>query len=421
MSEVVTVSEVQLKGQKAKNVSSVLVGVSTEEKNEALSLIAEQLIVDKEFIIQENKKDLEAGKASGLSEEMLDRLMLNAERIEDIADAVKLLVELKDPVGEIIESITKENGLVITKKRVPIGVVGMIYEARPNVTADAATLSLKTGNAAILRGSSSAKYSNQAIIQSIHKGLEKSVIPIEAVQLIEDTSRETAKELFQLNDYLDVLIPRGGKNLIETVIRESTVPVLETGAGNCHIYIDETAEFGMAKEIALNAKLQRPSVCNAIETILIHDKWFTQYGKEIVKSLQENDVTIYGDGTVQALSETVKEATEENWYMEYLGLGISIKVVETVDEAITHINKYGTGHSEAILTENENHAALFLNKVDAAAVYHNASTRFTDGAEFGYGAEIGISTQKLHARGPMGLQALTSSKFVIQGSGQIRE
>lgn len=421
MSEVVTVSEVQLKGQKAKNVSSVLVGVSTEEKNEALSLIAEQLIVDKEFIIQENKKDLEAGKASGLSEEMLDRLMLNAERIEDIADAVKLLVELKDPVGEIIESITKENGLVITKKRVPIGVVGMIYEARPNVTADAATLSLKTGNAAILRGSSSAKYSNQAIIQSIHKGLEKSVIPIEAVQLIEDTSRETAKELFQLNDYLDVLIPRGGKNLIETVIRESTVPVLETGAGNCHIYIDETAELGMAKEIALNAKLQRPSVCNAIETILIHDKWFTQYGKEIVKSLQENDVTIYGDGTVQALSETVKEATEENWYMEYLGLGISIKVVETVDEAITHINKYGTGHSEAILTENENHAALFLNKVDAAAVYHNASTRFTDGAEFGYGAEIGISTQKLHARGPMGLQALTSSKFVIQGSGQIRE
>lgn len=421
MSEVVTVSEVQLKGQKAKNVSSVLVGVSTEEKNEALSLIAEQLIVDKEFIIQENKKDLEAGKASGLSEEMLDRLMLNAERIEDIADAVKLLVELKDPVGEIIESITKENGLVITKKRVPIGVVGMIYEARPNVTADAATLSLKTGNAAILRGSSSAKHSNQAIIQSIHKGLEKSVIPIEAVQLIEDTSRETAKELFQLNDYLDVLIPRGGKNLIETVIRESTVPVLETGAGNCHIYIDETAELGMAKEIALNAKLQRPSVCNAIETILIHDKWFTQYGKEIVKSLQENDVTIYGDGTVQALSETVKEATEENWYMEYLGLGISIKVVETVDEAITHINKYGTGHSEAILTENENHAALFLNKVDAAAVYHNASTRFTDGAEFGYGAEIGISTQKLHARGPMGLQALTSSKFVIQGSGQIRE
>ena len=421
MSEAVTVSEVQIKGQKAKNVSSFLVDVSTDEKNKALSLIAEQLIVDKDFLIIENEKDLEAGKAAGLTEEVLDRIMLNAERIEGIADGVKSLIELKDPVGETIESITKENGLLITKKRVPIGVVGMIYEARPNVTVDAATLSLKTGNAAILRGSSSAKYSNQALIQSIHKGLEKSIIPVDAVQLIEDTSRETAKELFQLNEYLDVLIPRGGKNLIETVIRESTVPVLETGAGNCHIYIDDGAALAMVTPIILNAKLQRPSVCNAIETILINEKWFAEHGKEILQVLEENDVVIYGDSVAQASSDKVKEATEESWYTEYLGLAVSVKVVTTVDEAIAHINKYGTGHSEAILTNNEEHAAEFLNKVDAAAVYHNASTRFTDGSEFGYGAEIGISTQKLHARGPMGLQALTSSKFVIQGSGQIRE
>lgn len=421
MSEVVAVGEVQTKGRKAKEVSSVLVGVSTAEKNEALAFIAEQLIIDKDYLIQENEKDLQEGKKVGLTDEVLDRIMLNDQRIEDIADAIKSLIELKDPVGEIFESITKENGLLINKKRVPIGVVGMIYEARPNVTVDAATLSLKTGNAAILRGSSSAKYSNQALIQSIHKGLKKSVIPVDAVQLIEDTSRETAKELFQLNDYLDVLIPRGGKNLIETVIRESTVPVLETGAGNCHIYIDEGAEIAMVTPIVLNAKLQRPSVCNAIETILVHEKWFAEHGAEMLKVLEENDVVIYGDSVVQASSDVVKAATEESWYVEYLGLGVSVKVVSAVDEAIVHINKYGTGHSEAILTNNEKHAEEFLNKVDAAAVYHNASTRFTDGSEFGYGAEIGISTQKLHARGPMGLQALTSSKFVIQGSGQIRE
>ena len=421
MSEVVAVSEVQIKGRKAKEVSSILVGVSTAEKNEALALIAEQLIIDKDYLIQENEKDLQEGKKVGLTDEVLDRIMLNDQRIEDIAGAIKSLIELKDPVGEIFESITKENGLLINKKRVPIGVVGMIYEARPNVTVDAATLSLKTGNAAILRGSSSAKHSNLALVQSIHKGLEKSVIPVDAVQLIEDTSRETAKELFRLNDYLDVLIPRGGKNLIETVIRESTVPVLETGAGNCHIYIDEGAELATVTPIVLNAKLQRPSVCNAIETILIHEKWFAEHGAEILKVLQENDVVIYGDSVVQASSDIVKAATEESWYVEYLGLKVSVKVVSAVDEAIVHINKYGTGHSEAILTNNEKHAEDFLNKVDAAAVYHNASTRFTDGSEFGYGAEIGISTQKLHARGPMGLQALTSSKFVIQGSGQVRE
>ena len=245
-------------------------------------------------------------------------------------------------------------------------------------------------------------------------------IPVDAVQLIEDTSRETAKELFHLNEYLDVLIPRGGKNLIETVMRESTVPVLETGAGNCHIFIDESAELEMANRIVLNAKLQRPSVCNAIETILIHENWFAKHGEELVETLHQNEVEIYGDDTVRSVFPIAKSATEDDWYTEYLGLSVGIKVVNSLDEAIQHINKYGTMHSEAIITSNEKHAAIFLNNVDAAAVYHNASTRFTDGFEFGYGAEIGISTQKLHARGPMGLEALTSSKFIITGDGQIR-
>lgn len=421
MTEKVTVSEVMVKGKKAKSVSSLLVGVSTEEKNEALGFIANQLVVDQDFLVLENEKDLQAGKENGLTEEVLDRIMLNEERIVAMSNAIKLLMELEDPIGEIIESITKDNGLVINKKRVPIGVIGMIYEARPNVTIDAATLSLKTGNAAILRGSSSAKYSNMALIKSIHKALEMSAIPIDAVQLIEDTNRETAKELFTLNEYLDVLIPRGGKSLIEMVIRESTVPVLETGAGNCHLFIDETAELEMAIAIGLNAKIQRPSVCNAIETIVIHDKWFAANGDKILHALQKNNVEIYGDVAVNEVADFVKEATEENWYMEYLGLAVSVKVVSSVDEAIDHINKYGTGHSEAIITNDDKNATKFLNLVDAAAVYHNASTRFTDGFEFGYGAEIGISTQKLHARGPMGLQALTSSKFVIQGNGQVRE
>lgn len=413
--------EVLFKGKKAKEVSSILVGITTEEKNAALLLIAEQLLTDEVYLIAENKKDLDAGHENGLTEEVLDRIMLNEDRIQAMSDAIKLLIELEDPIGEVIESITKDNGLIINKKRVPIGVIGMIYEARPNVTIDAATLSLKTGNAAILRGSSSAQYSNMALIQTIHKALAKSVIPVEAVQLIEDTSRETAKELFQLNDYLDVLIPRGGKNLIDTVIRESTVPVIETGAGNCHLYIDESADFDMALPIILNAKLQRPSVCNAIETLVVHEKWFETHGEKVIQTLQENDVEIFGDEIVQTTSDKVKVASEDEWYTEYLGLEIGVKVVESVEEAIDHINKYGTGHSESIVTNDEQNATLFLNTVDASAVYHNASTRFTDGFEFGYGAEIGISTQKLHARGPMGLQALTSSKFFIQGTGQIRE
>ena len=421
MSEIALLNEVQQKGKKAKEVSSALIGVSTERKNEALNLIANQLIFDTDFFLTENEKDLVAGRENGLTDEVLDRIMLSEDRIKAMAEGIKLLIQLKDPVGEVIESITKENGLVINKKRVPIGVIGMIYEARPNVTVDAATLALKTGNAVILRGSSSAKFSNQALIQSIHKALSKSVIPVDAVQLIEDTSHETAKELFQLNEYLDVLIPRGGKKLIETVVKQSTVPVLETGAGNCHLYIDETAELEMAIKIGLNAKIQRPSVCNAIETILVHENWFAAHGEQLINALHENNVKIFGDSTVTSLFSFVEKIQEEDWYTEYLGLTVGVKVVKTVEEAISHINQYGTGHSESIITRTKNNATLFLTKVDAAAVYHNASTRFTDGFEFGYGAEIGISTQKLHARGPMGLQALTSSKFIIQGTGQIRE
>ncbi|MBM7603817.1 glutamate-5-semialdehyde dehydrogenase [Metabacillus crassostreae] len=413
-------SEVLAKGKAAKEASFVMVDISTEDKNNALALIANQLIDDKEFIICENEKDLEAGKRNGLTDSVLDRIMLNEKRIHDIADAIRMLIKLEDPVGEVLETIEKENGLLVKKKRVPLGVIGMIYEARPNVTVDAATLALKTGNAVILRGSSSASFSNKALVKSIHKSLQRSNLPEDAVQLIEDTSRETAKELFHLKEYLDVLIPRGGKNLIDTVVRESTVPVLETGAGNCHVFIDQSADYKMAENIVLNGKVQRPSVCNSVETILVEEKWFAQYGKDLLDALNSQEVEIYGDDVVSSVFGAAKLATEEDWYTEYLALTVSIKVITGVDEAIYHINKYGTNHSEAIVTEDELNAKKFLNKVDAAAVYHNASTRFTDGSEFGYGAEIGISTQKLHARGPMGLPALTSSKFFVYGTGQTR-
>lgn len=413
-------SEVIQKGRAAKEASYLLSGATTEEKNMALSFIAEQLIEDKASILAENKKDLESGKKNGLSDAALERLSLNEARIQDMVNSIGLLIHLEDPIGEVLEKIDKKNGLHIEKIRVPLGVIGMIYEARPNVTIDAATLALKTGNAVLLRGSSSAKLSNIAIASSIHRALEKSELPVNAVQLIEDTRRETAKELFTLNQYLDVLIPRGGKQLIQTVIRESTVPVIETGAGTCHVFIDESADFRMAEAITLNAKTQRPSVCNAIETILIHEKWFDTYGVDLLKKLQKNHVEIVGDPKVCDSFPTARLATEEDWYEEYLGLTVSVKCVKDVSEAIEHIHTYGTHHSEAIITNENLHATLFLQRVDATSVYHNASTRFTDGFEFGYGAEMGISTQKLHVRGPMGLNALTSIKFVIQGNGQIR-
>ncbi|MEI3597812.1 MULTISPECIES: glutamate-5-semialdehyde dehydrogenase [unclassified Oceanobacillus] len=413
-------SEVIQKGKAAKKASYAMSSATTEEKNEALSLIAAQLLNDQDMILKENEKDLTAGRESGLTSSVLDRIMLNQERLEGIAAAIEEIIVLHDPIGEILETIHKDNGMKIEEKRVPLGVVAMIYEARPNVTVDAATLTLKTGNAVILRGSSSAKNSNLALVNSIHRAMEKSKLPVDAVQLIEDTSRETASELFRLNDYLDVLIPRGGKNLIDTVVREATVPVIETGAGNCHVFIDQTAKQPMAEAIVLNSKLQRPSVCNAIESLLIDASWFAEYGKELLEKLKVNDVQIYADERVREDFPDVLEASEEDWTNEYLGHAISVKVVDSPQEAIEHINQYGTKHSEAIITEDARNAEMFLQHVDAAAVYHNVSTRFTDGFEFGYGAEIGISTQKLHARGPMGLKALTSSKVRITGDGQVR-
>ncbi|MDZ5669279.1 glutamate-5-semialdehyde dehydrogenase [Bacillus stercoris] len=414
-------SEVSVKAKQAKEAAAEMIMKTTVEKDEALSLIANGLRKELDFLLAENAKDIENGKENGLTPDIIDRLTLDEKRIRDIADAVELLIDLADPVGDSLETIEKENGLFIEKIRVPLGVVGMIYEARPNVTVDAATLCLKTGNAVVLRGSSSAIHSNKALVSVIHRALEQSALPIHAVQLIEDTSRETAKELFTLNDGLDVLIPRGGKKLIDLVVRESTVPVLETGAGNCHIFIDETAKPQMAEKVVVNAKTQRPSVCNAIESLLIHKAWARQHGKELLDQLENAGVEIRGDELVCELHPSSKQASKEDWETEFLAPVLSVKTVENVQEAVKHIQQYGTNHSEAILTENDKNAAYFQTAVDAAAVYHNASTRFTDGFEFGYGAEIGISTQKLHARGPMGLPALTSTKYIIKGTGQIRE
>lgn len=413
-------SEVRVKGKLAKKASYIMNVKTTAEKNEALAKIAEQLLIDQTELLAANEKDILVGKEKGLPTSTLDRILLNENRIQAMADAIKELIALEDPVGQSLESITKDNGLQIEKRRVPLGVIGMIYEARPNVTIDAATLSLKTGNAVILRGSSSAKHSNIALVATIHRALEKSQLPVDAVQLIEDTNHDTAQELFHLKEYLDVLIPRGGKKLIDLVVQESTVPVLETGAGNCHIYVDATAKLEMAEKIILNAKTQRPSVCNAAESLLLEHNWFEQYGQSLLQSLVAKGITLIGDEHVCAIVPEATLATEEDYATEFLNLTLSVKVVHDVYEAIDHINTYGTNHSEAIITEDLTVAQTFLTSIDAAAVYHNASTRFTDGFEFGYGAEIGISTQKLHARGPMGLPALTSSKYFIYGNGQTR-
>ncbi|WP_254178417.1 glutamate-5-semialdehyde dehydrogenase [Cytobacillus oceanisediminis] len=405
------------KGEKAKIAAGKIAKMSTDQKNRALALIAKQLMAEKHFILAENEKDLAAGKNNRMNESLLDRLRLNEARLQDMADALIQLTHLDDPVGEVLYSWERPNGLAITQVRVPLGVVGMIYEARPNVTVDASSLCLKTGNAVMLRGSSTAIHSNKAIVKVIHHALEKSDLPSDAVQLIEDTSRETASGMFKLNEYLDVLIPRGGAKLIKTVVENSTVPVLETGAGNCHVYIDESADKEMAINIAINAKTQRPSVCNACETIIVHREWGGL--NDLVIALEEKGVTIHGDEGV--CGGKIIPAVEEDWATEYLSLEVALKVAESVDEAIVHINRYGTKHSEAIVSSNPDNVEKFLNEVDAAAVYHNASTRFTDGFEFGFGAEIGISTQKLHARGPMGLPALTSTKYILKGDGQIKK
>jgi len=413
-------SELIQKGKKAKIAASLLAKATTEQKNKALSTISEQLIKEQTFILEENNKDLQAGKENGMSDSLLDRLKLNEQRIQDMADALVQLTKLEDPIGQLIEEWERPNGLKIAQVRVPLGVIGMIYEARPNVTVDASSLCLKTGNAVLLRGSSTAIHSNKALVKVIQHALELINLPVDGVQLLEDTSRETASEMFKLNEYLDVLIPRGGAKLIQTVVQNSTVPVLETGAGNCHVYIDETADPNMAIEIAINAKTQRPSVCNAIENVLVQKDWASEHLQELITALQEKDVQIHGDEKVQKAGKEIIPASLEDWGTEFLGLEIALKVVEGVEEAITHINQYGTKHSEAIISSTVENVEKFFTEVDAAAVYHNASTRFTDGFEFGFGAEIGISTQKLHARGPMGLQALTSTKYTIRGNGQIK-
>ncbi|KEK22320.1 glutamate-5-semialdehyde dehydrogenase [Bacillus gaemokensis] len=414
-------NEVLVKAQKAKAAAGELVAKSTDQKNKALAAIADQLIMETSYILEENKRDMEQGKAKGVSNSLLDRLMLNEQRIIDMAGGIRQLIDLSDPVGECVVAWERPNGLSIQEVRVPLGVVGIIYEARPNVTVDAATLCLKTGNAVILRGSSSATYSNKAIVAVIHRALEQTSLSPDSIQLIEDTSRESAKQLFTLNEYLDVLIPRGGKQLIDTVVREASVPVLETGAGNCHIFIDETADKQMAFDIIINAKTQRPSVCNTIETIVLHKNWAQRYGIELFSLLKEKGVELRGDKKALVIDSSLILASEKDWETEFLSLTLAVKIVSSIEEAIHHINVYSSRHSEAIITKNEENVSKFFTYVDAAVLYHNASTRFTDGFEFGFGAEIGISTQKLHARGPMGLKALTSTKYVIHGNGQIRE
>lgn len=413
-------SELLEKAKKAKAITSELAVKTSEEKNDALRRISMQLLLEKDYIISENEKDIELGQKNGFNESLIDRLRLTEERIKDMAEALIQLVELNDPVGEVLASWERPNGLKMKQIRVPLGVVGMVYEARPNVTVDASSLCLKTGNAVILRGSSSAIHSNIAIVNVIHHALEQSDIPADAVQLLEDTSRETAAEMFKLNEYFDVLIPRGGAGLIKTVVENSTIPVLETGVGNCHIYIDESASKDIAINIAVNAKTQRPSVCNAAETILLHEGWAKDHLDDLVKALLDKKVEIRGDEKVRNLIPEIKEAVEEDWGTEFLDLIVAMKIVANVNEAIAHINKYGSLHSESIISETAENVERFFNYVDAAALYHNASTRFTDGFEFGFGAEIGISTQKLHARGPMGLPTLTSTKYIVTGTGQVR-
>ncbi|STB01058.1 glutamate-5-semialdehyde dehydrogenase [Clostridium baratii] len=413
--------ELITKGQNAKEASYILSNLSTTRKNEALESMAKKLLEKSDYIINANKKDLEEAKLKGMSESMLDRLSLNEDRIKGMADGLRDIINLNDPVGEVLGMWNRPNGLQIGQKRVPIGVIGIIYEARPNVTCDAAGLCLKTGNAVILRGGKEAINSNIAIIETLREGLKETNIPEDAVQLIYDTRREIATEMMRLNDYIDVLIPRGGAGLIKAVVQNATVPVIETGTGNCHIYIDSECDIDMAKDIVVNAKTSRPSVCNAAESLVIHEAIANEALPVIANALKEKGVILRGDKKSTEIVDYIEEATEEDYYTEFLDYIMSVKIVKDIDEAISHINKHNTGHSEAIVTKNYDSSQKFLQRVDAAAVYVNASTRFTDGAEFGFGAEIGISTQKLHARGPMGLKELTTTKYIIFGNGQIRE
>lgn len=409
-------------GAQAKEAEVLLRVLGTERKNKVLMTAADLLVEKAADLIEANQKDLKNAEENNMPKALVDRLMLNEGRIEQMAEGLRQIVTLDDPVGEVLSMKQRPNGLMIGQKRVPMGVVGIIYEARPNVTADAFGLCFKTGNAVVLKGGSDAIHSNIAIVNVLQEACEKNDIPKASIQLIEDTSRETAKSFMKLSEYIDVLIPRGGAGLIRTVVENATIPVIETGTGNCHIYVDEYADLNMAVDIIFNAKTQRIGVCNACESLVIHEKVVDKVMPMIAARLKEKDVEIRGDErSVQAATESMKLAEEADWGTEYLDYIISVKTVASVEEAIAHINKYNTGHSEAIITENYSNSQKFLNEIDAAAVYVNASTRFTDGFEFGFGAEIGISTQKLHARGPMGLEALTSTKYIIYGNGQVRQ
>lgn len=414
--------------KKAKDVSRTIGILDTNQKNEALLAVADALMEQADTIILENEKDLKTGRENHMPEGLLDRLMLNTDRIAQIAEGLREIAALEDPIGEVLSMKKRPNGLMIGKKRVPLGVVGMIYEARPNVTADAFGLCFKTGNAVVLKGGSDAIHSNIAMVAVIRRALEKVGVPKEAVSLIEDTSRETAAAFMKMNDYVDVLIPRGGAGLIKAVVNQATIPVIETGTGNCHVFVDETADFDMAAAIILNAKTQRIGVCNACESLVVHEAVVDSFIPHLLKVIQEKQVALHADERILSVAKAaagcdkklLKPASEEDWGTEYLDYVLSAKTVSSLDEAICHINRYNTGHSETIVTNNYEHAERFLNEIDAACVYVNASTRFSDGFEFGFGAEIGISTQKLHARGPMGLEALTSTKYIIYGNGQVR-
>lgn len=407
-------------GRNAKEAEIVLRNLDTAKKNQVLEAVADSLVADSKALLTANAIDVENGRKNQMPEGLVDRLMLTEARIASMAEGLRQVAALEDPVGEVTGMKKRPNGLLIGQKRVPLGVIGIIYEARPNVTADAFALCFKTGNVVILKGGSDAIHSNTAIVDCIRRTLDENGIMKDAIQLISDTSRETAGEFMKMNEYVDVLIPRGGKGLIKAVVNNSTIPVIETGTGNCHIYVDESADLQMAADIVMNAKTQRVGVCNACESLLVHEKVKDAFLPVLAERLRTKNVEMRADEEAKALIPDAVTATEEDWGTEYLDYILSIKVVGSADEAIRHINRYNTGHSEAIITRDYNNAQKFLDEVDAAAVYVNASTRFTDGFEFGFGAEIGISTQKLHARGPMGLLALTSTKFIIYGNGQIR-
>ncbi|MEE0958196.1 MAG: glutamate-5-semialdehyde dehydrogenase [Ruminococcus sp.] len=410
----------EIMGQNAKQASRVLMNAGAK-KDAALYAIADALRANAQQIIAANDIDIENGKAAGLTESLLDRLRLSEERIEGMADGVTQVAAQNDPIGKVLEGRTLKNGLQIEKITVPMGVIGIIFEARPNVTSDAAALCLKAGSAVILRGGKEAINSNKAIAAVMRDAIEQAGLPRDCVALIEDTSRQSATELMQLTDYLDVLIPRGGAGLIKSVVNNAKVPVIETGVGNCHVYVDASADVKMATDIVFNAKTSRPSVCNAIETVVIHKDIAEAVLPSIKAALDTKNVEIRGcERTKAILGDSVIDATEDDYAREFLDYILAIKVVDSIDDALDHIAKYSTGHSECIVTSDYESANRFTASVDSAAVYVNASTRFTDGGEFGLGAEIGISTQKLHARGPMGLNELTSSKFIIKGNGQIR-